>query len=285
MNSMFENASSFNQDLSNWDTSYITNMDSMFENASSFDQDIGGWDISNVTSMVDMLDSSGLSVDNFNSLLTGWASQTVQFNVPLGASGLVYSEDGYNGFVTLTSPPDSWNISGTSCFKEGTKILTKNGYILVEDLKIGDLVLTYNHDYKKVVHIGTSKISHFELKKRVINNLYIYTKEKFSELIEDLVITGGHSILVDEFKNEEEKNKNKVSFNNSQPIVDNKYKLLSFVDENAATYEQPGIYNIYHFSLESEDEKQFFGIYANGLLVECCSTEYLLSQSKMKIIS
>ena len=61
-------------------------------------------------------------------------------------------------------------------------------------------------------------------------------------------------------------------------------KLLSFIDENSEIYEKKGLYNIYHFALETDNEKQCFGIYANGLLVESCSKHDLLNGPKMNII-
>ena len=45
---MFYNASSFNQDLSNWDVSFVNEMFSMFNNASSFNQDLSNWSVENV---------------------------------------------------------------------------------------------------------------------------------------------------------------------------------------------------------------------------------------------
>ena len=48
---MFRSASAFNQDISGWDVSNVSNMSTMFTNATVFNQDISGWDVSNVTNM------------------------------------------------------------------------------------------------------------------------------------------------------------------------------------------------------------------------------------------
>ena len=50
MDSLFENTY-FNQDISNWNTSSVKNMDNMFAYAVSFNQVISNWNTSNVIRM------------------------------------------------------------------------------------------------------------------------------------------------------------------------------------------------------------------------------------------
>jgi len=72
MSNMFFNNDDFDQDISSWDVSSVTDMGSMFESASSFNQDISSWDTSSVTNMNSMFknaaafdqDISGWDVDN-----------------------------------------------------------------------------------------------------------------------------------------------------------------------------------------------------------------------------
>jgi surface protein len=46
MNSMFNGAQAFNQNIGAWNVSSVTNMNNMFQYASVFNQDLSGWDIS-----------------------------------------------------------------------------------------------------------------------------------------------------------------------------------------------------------------------------------------------
>merc|ERR1719201_1948309 len=69
MKSMFSSASAFNQDLSKWDVSAVTNMKFMFSSAFTFDQDLSKWDVSAVTNMEYMF----YSTSAFNHELCGRA--------------------------------------------------------------------------------------------------------------------------------------------------------------------------------------------------------------------
>ena len=68
MKMMFRNAESFNQDLSNWDVSRVTIMAAMFRLVTSFNQDLSNWDVSRVTDM----DSMFLDATSFNQDLSKW---------------------------------------------------------------------------------------------------------------------------------------------------------------------------------------------------------------------
>merc|ERR1719331_270104 len=65
---MFCHAESFNQDLSNWDVSRVTDMGAMFNTAKSFNQDLSKWDVSSVTNMRAMFSAA----KSFNQDLSNW---------------------------------------------------------------------------------------------------------------------------------------------------------------------------------------------------------------------
>ncbi len=89
MTVMFNGAFAFNQPLNNWDTSNVTNMSWMF--AGAFNQPLNNWDVSNVKSMMEMFDGSSLSTANYDALLEGWSSQTLQHNVMFSVGWTKYS--------------------------------------------------------------------------------------------------------------------------------------------------------------------------------------------------
>jgi surface protein/predicted outer membrane repeat protein len=90
MRGAFLRATSFDKDVSNWDVSSANNMNDLFANATLFNNDLSNWDVTNVATMDNMLDYSGLSTENYDATLIGWAALNLQKNVTLGADGLVY---------------------------------------------------------------------------------------------------------------------------------------------------------------------------------------------------
>lgn len=51
MSGLFKDNKEFNQDISDWNVAHVTNMDLMFYYNDSFDQDLTGWNLGSVNSM------------------------------------------------------------------------------------------------------------------------------------------------------------------------------------------------------------------------------------------
>jgi len=184
---------------------------------------------------------------------------------------------------TWTGNLQSNSGSGMTCFLESSNILTDKGYKPIQDLRKGDLVKTLKHDYKAIDMIGKRAIYHPALQERIKDQLYKCSQSKYTEIFEPLIITGCHSILVDSFTNEKQKEK-VIEVNGLTYLTDNKYRLPACADHRASIYETPGTYTIYHLALENDDYYMNYGIYANGLLVETCSKRYLKELSNMTLI-
>jgi surface protein len=104
MNRLFEDETTFNEDISSWDVSNVTDMQMMFDNYNSggnfvFNQDLSYWDTSNVTDMSSMFRDCYV----FNSDLSNW--ETV--NVSVMWSMFEFALD-FNSDISL------WNVSNVT---------------------------------------------------------------------------------------------------------------------------------------------------------------------------
>jgi len=166
----------------------------------------------------------------------------------------------------------SFLLNPAECFKKGTKILSENDvYIPIEELKIGDLVKTYKHGYQKIIGIANSRLCDYP--RNTLNQLYTYSREKNPELIEDLHLTGGHSLLLDTLTEEESNSMNQIHWPDDEYMLEDKYKLLAHLSHDICIAAEQNV-EIYHFTLEPPENARLshvYGVYANGVLAESCS--------------
>jgi hypothetical protein len=212
----------------------------------------------------------------------GGVTWTKSTSAPDTISWYSVASDSTGTILAAAAIGDGGLYNTTACFLEGSKILTSEGYIPIENLKRGDLIKTFNGDFIPIIMLGKKEIYHSASEERIEDQLYKCCQDKYPEIFEDLIITGRHSVLVEEFIDENQKERTR-KVNNGILTIENKYRLPSCADERAVVYETPGTYTIYHFALENEDDYLLHGIYANGLLVETTSKHYLRELSEMTL--
>ena len=120
MNSLFQNKTTFNEDISNWNVSNVTDISYMFDVAEAFNQNISGWNVSNVTTMKCMF----CDATTFNQDLSGWERSTSGNTSTLGkvenmrsmfygATNFNNGDSGNNEANTL----NNWNVSSVTTMR------------------------------------------------------------------------------------------------------------------------------------------------------------------------
>jgi len=264
---------------------------------------IGGISTSNTAFIWYSINGGGLwtnssfvlaNVSSFTGISVSGNNGLASINTNDGFGRLFYSKDqgqswtaAAGGALSATTINDvslsgDEGVAGTSagiyytstplCYEANTLILiTENEeevYKKVSELKVGDLVKTYKQGYKKIKLFRSFKYNPLN-KNNDLNLLYKHKEN-------GVIVTGGHSILVDELT-EKEKLNNLKHYGFNQTIEDKKLLLACSSDkfEKMDNYHEE--YHLCHFSLESDDPKEHFGVYmTDGILSESCPEEALL---------
>ena len=119
---MFQDCSSLTGTGGNimyWDVGSVTGMDFMLAGCTNLDPDLSNWDVSAVKSAEGFMSGAGLSTENYNRILSGWSSQSVQSGVNISFGDVKYSPSSVSFRGSLTSPENGWNIT------DGGSVITK----------------------------------------------------------------------------------------------------------------------------------------------------------------
>jgi len=106
---MFANAKAFNQPLSGWDVSNVTNMSNMFYTfnppEAPFNQDIGSWNVDSVTTYTNFMlgrTASTFSASYLDSIYNGWIANPLSPAESISFGSIKYTTTGSEGRALLT---------------------------------------------------------------------------------------------------------------------------------------------------------------------------------------
>jgi hypothetical protein len=205
---MFEGAINYNQDVSSFDVSDVSDFSSAFKDAISFNQTLGNWDISSATNMSNMLDNTNLSNINYASTINGWANlENTPMDITLGATGLIH-DDGLTAKGDLVNTYN-WTINDAylnSGIIGDPHIQTLNGEYYYFDYLGAFRLLEDTIDGEKIIINALSDTGPTRWKNnQYIRKLFIMKGEKY--MLVNLGFRGEPVKIIEEsgFKYKEEK--------------------------------------------------------------------------------
>ena len=202
----------------------------------------------------------------------GYLGQLTIYNKALSTEEISYLYS--NPFIPLIPP----------CFLQGSKILhydsitNTESYVPIETLRKGTLVKTYMSGYKPITHIGYKTLENPADAPDVRDRLYGLSSDPH----EPLYLTGRHSVLRNDLSEDDLRIVRK--YMGDVYVTENHYRVPIWLDGRAKPYTDNDSVTIWHFALENENIYHNYGVYANGILVESSSIEYMTDHSKMELL-
>ncbi len=125
MSYMFFNCTAYNQPLpASFNTTKVTDMESLFEDCTAFNQNVGSFDITTATKMSNIFKGSGISIANYDAILTAWNAGGYT-NKNLGdASPLKYCASAADRNTLITTK--GWTITGDKGCTTTTLVSSQN---------------------------------------------------------------------------------------------------------------------------------------------------------------
>lgn len=129
MRYMFSYAFNFNNNgtsLSSWNTANVINMSGQFWYATSFNQDIGNWTLHPNVNLQFMLNDCGMNCNSYSNTLIGWANNNSSVtNKILGANGCKYNNAAITYRTQLTTT-QSWTINNDALLGNQAYVVPNN---------------------------------------------------------------------------------------------------------------------------------------------------------------
>lgn len=274
----------FSIDDNNYITSfYDINFNSIFTNNSSFN---GTNIFNNGWKSFYGINAKGTNVTSI--LLPDITSSTV-FNLSSddsqGTYGSLTTSNAYYQNAILFNIQLISDPLPIGCFLANSKVLTDSSLVPIQLLKKGDVVQTLNHGLLPIKFVGKRSFFNKLTEERINSHLYKLNKKDFHELSEDLFITGGHPLLVDEKDLDAETKKKLLDMDNIPIITECKYRVFAMLHPKAELWNEEGYYEIFDIVLENEDPHMNYGIWVNGILTESMDEDFFLNYSRMTEIN
>jgi sugar lactone lactonase YvrE len=212
----------------------------------------------------------------------------------------------FNGALTVTantlqifdassglSLSTGYTINGDyPCFLQGSKILRldpetdEEEYIAVERLRKGDLIKTATCGYKVVAFIGKATLKRPADDPDKKNRLYGF--RDVNKRHPPLFITGEHCLLYKEKDITSEKRREVRDYMGDDYITEIYHRVPACLDDSGTPYVRQSDSNvpvtIWHFALEHNNLYNNYAVYANGILVETCSIDFLTNRTSMELV-